>query len=251
MLVSEIGKKLRETRENKEISLEKAEENTKIRQFYLESLENDEFENLPGKVYALGFLRRYADYLELPHQQFVDELKRRMSWGDYEAEEEIKISQSKQILHKSKKPNKKRYLLLIAGLLIMGLIVFVFFPADFDRDLGYYDNNNDLIENDYINDDDEDDVNDVNDDEEVYFDPDIVHLQMIVYRNSCWMSVEVDGEEVFKDTLYEGEEIEFEGEEEITVLIGNVGAVRVLVNGEERELVGDLYDVKTVTFTAD
>lgn len=253
MQVSEIGKKLREARENKSVSLEEAEEKTKIRQFYLESLENDEFDNLPGKVYALGFLKKYAEYLGLPSQEFAEEFKHKVSWNDYEDEEEIKITQSKQILHESRKPNKKKYLLLIAGIVLVGLLLFAFFPADFDRDLGYFENDNDLIENNYIDDNNEEDIDVVNEDEDedIYADFEGINLQLIVYRDSCWLSIEVDGEEVFRDTLYEGDEVEFEGEEEITALIGNVGAVRVLVNGEERELAGGLHDVETVTFTAD
>jgi hypothetical protein len=44
---------------------------------YLNALEEERFELLPGSVYAKGFLRTYADYLGLDGQVFVDEYNAR------------------------------------------------------------------------------------------------------------------------------------------------------------------------------
>jgi cytoskeletal protein RodZ len=62
---SSLGEWLRERREELDISLEQAEEETRIRARYLEALEAEEFEELPGPVVGRGFLRNYAVYLEL------------------------------------------------------------------------------------------------------------------------------------------------------------------------------------------
>lgn len=45
---------------------------------YLQALEEERFELLPGDVYAKGFLRAYADYLGLDSQLFVDEYSARV-----------------------------------------------------------------------------------------------------------------------------------------------------------------------------
>ncbi len=60
-----VGQILRQAREARGISLAEAEEATKVRQKFLEALEQDDFQRLPGEVYRRGFLKSYAIYLGL------------------------------------------------------------------------------------------------------------------------------------------------------------------------------------------
>jgi cytoskeletal protein RodZ len=69
---SPLGEWLRQHREELDISLEQAEEETRIRARYLEALEAEEFDKLPGPVVGRGFLRNYAVYLELDPQEAAD-----------------------------------------------------------------------------------------------------------------------------------------------------------------------------------
>jgi Helix-turn-helix domain/RodZ C-terminal domain len=71
--VLEIGSSLREARVRRGVELGQVEADTHIRTKYLGALENDRFELLPGEAYVRGFLRTYADYLELDADLFVDE----------------------------------------------------------------------------------------------------------------------------------------------------------------------------------
>lgn len=63
--MSELGRLLREAREAKKLSLADVESVTRIRQKYLEALENGEFASLPQGAVARGLLRIYATYLGL------------------------------------------------------------------------------------------------------------------------------------------------------------------------------------------
>lgn len=56
----EIGKKLKETREENNISLETLQETTKIQKRYLLAIEQGNFHLLPGKFYARAFIKEYA-----------------------------------------------------------------------------------------------------------------------------------------------------------------------------------------------
>ena len=47
----------------------------KIRKDHLEALEEDRMEALPGRTYAVGFVRSYADYLGLDAVQCVERFK--------------------------------------------------------------------------------------------------------------------------------------------------------------------------------
>jgi cytoskeleton protein RodZ len=62
---SEIGSALREARERSGQSLDDASRNLRIRMAYLAALENGDFKSLPGMTYAVGYVRTYAQYLEL------------------------------------------------------------------------------------------------------------------------------------------------------------------------------------------
>lgn len=73
--MEEIGARLRAAREGKGISLEVAEEETRIRRKYIEALEEGEVAELPGEVYLKGFLRSYGNYLDLDGAALVEEYK--------------------------------------------------------------------------------------------------------------------------------------------------------------------------------
>src|SRR5512132_758530 len=78
----EFGNSLREARVRRGIELAQVAAETQIRTRYLQALEDQRFELLPGSVYAKGFLRAYADYLGLESQLFVDEYNARFSADD-------------------------------------------------------------------------------------------------------------------------------------------------------------------------
>jgi Helix-turn-helix domain len=73
----ELGCSLRETRVRRGVELAQVAAETRIRMRYLQALEEERFELLPGSVYAKGFLRTYADYLGLDSQIFLDEYNAR------------------------------------------------------------------------------------------------------------------------------------------------------------------------------
>lgn len=74
-----LGKWLREAREERGISLQDVEEVTRIRARYLEALEIGDFEALPGgEAQVRGFLRRYASFLKLSPEEAVARYNRQV-----------------------------------------------------------------------------------------------------------------------------------------------------------------------------
>jgi transcriptional regulator with XRE-family HTH domain len=69
--VLRLGEILRQQRERKGITLEQAAEDTRIRERFLAALESGDHQALPGAVYTKGFLRNYADYLDLDSTDLV------------------------------------------------------------------------------------------------------------------------------------------------------------------------------------
>lgn len=60
-----IGRTLKRTREERNLSLDEAARATKIRKEFLLAIEDDKLDALPGPVFARGFVRSYAEYLSL------------------------------------------------------------------------------------------------------------------------------------------------------------------------------------------
>ncbi len=71
-----LGAYLRKTRIDKNITLEEASFNTKVRIQYLKSLEEDEINALPSKVQGKGYLRLYAEYLGIDEKLILS------AWAD-------------------------------------------------------------------------------------------------------------------------------------------------------------------------
>jgi cytoskeleton protein RodZ len=66
-----LGEQLRAQRERKGITLEQAAADTRIREKFLTALEGGDYPALPGAVYTRGFLRNYAEYLDLETDDLV------------------------------------------------------------------------------------------------------------------------------------------------------------------------------------
>ncbi len=60
-----VGAMLREQRERSGESLEEASQRLRIRFPHLQAIEQGRFDDLPGRIYAIGFVRTYAEYLGL------------------------------------------------------------------------------------------------------------------------------------------------------------------------------------------
>jgi len=75
--VFEIGNTLREARVRRNLTLQQVEEDTKIRVKYVQAMENEDFDVMPGATYVKGFLRTYSEYLALDPEVMLDEYRSR------------------------------------------------------------------------------------------------------------------------------------------------------------------------------
>lgn len=71
--MSGIGEKLRKAREAKGLSISDIEKTTKIQSRYLEAIENNEFDKLPGDFYVRAFIRQYAQIVGLDGKELLNE----------------------------------------------------------------------------------------------------------------------------------------------------------------------------------
>src|SRR3954471_20196600 len=74
-----VGRDLRAARLRRGDEIAQVSRALKIRKDHLEALEEDRLEDLPGKTYAIGFVRSYARHLGLDTDQYVERFKQEIS----------------------------------------------------------------------------------------------------------------------------------------------------------------------------
>lgn len=79
-----IGPTLREARTRRKLDLSEVEAAIKIRVRYLQAMENDEWDALPGGAYTRGFIRTYAAYLGLDGERLAEDYRRATGTPDGE-----------------------------------------------------------------------------------------------------------------------------------------------------------------------
>lgn len=78
----EIGNTLREARLRRGLDILDCEAETKIRAKYLRAMEDEQFDLMPSPTYVRGFLRTYAEFLDLDGRLVLDEYESR--FGTYQ-----------------------------------------------------------------------------------------------------------------------------------------------------------------------
>ena len=86
-----VGPFLRRVREGKEMPLRSISEHTRIRTYYLESIESGDFDRLPAGPVGLGFVRAFADTVGVDCKAIVESYKREtrgvLQPGEHELEQ--------------------------------------------------------------------------------------------------------------------------------------------------------------------
>lgn len=73
--LTELGKRLREAREAKELSLDELQQLTKIQKRYLQGIEEGNYSAIPGPFYVRAFIKQYAESVGLKPEILFEEYK--------------------------------------------------------------------------------------------------------------------------------------------------------------------------------
>ncbi|MBO8137024.1 MAG: helix-turn-helix domain-containing protein [Desulfotomaculum sp.] len=249
----EIGETLKKARMAKGYTYQEIEEATKIRSRYLEAMEEENFNLLPGRVYVLAFLRNYAKYLGLDDEELVSQYK--VQYGEKEVIKELPGSKNveKEV---NGKPRYKNYLL---ALLVVGIMIAVFavFNGKFNGkgDIGRPDSVQEpgVVEN--IKDNQQkppaghNNENGISSPVPGEVENNNVELVLNIVDDKCWMKVDVDGKTKFTGVAKAGESKKFVGQESVYVKLGNAGVVEVLYNGKNMGTLAGRGEVAEKVFT--
>lgn len=238
-----VGQRLQEERLRQGFSLEEIEEETKIRKYYLQALEEENYQVLPPRVYATGFVKRYAKFLGLNEAELSNEFKQQ-AYSDWEEPEAAQVSEPLTPINKVVLPWGN----------IMAAIVFLVIAIWIGNYVVGY-----LSERGAENGTPQpgiqqpaDQTPDPDKDQEDTPPPSQTLTAVLELKTTqpCWLSVIVDGQPQFSGTLPAGEERSFEGKELIYIKAGNAGGLEITFNGEKQEPLGAPGEVKEREFPA-
>ena len=78
-----VGQRLREERIRKGLTIEEVSKGTKIRPSFLTSIEKGEYQKLPSSAYAHGFVRNYAEFLNLSKKEMLALFRREFDENEF------------------------------------------------------------------------------------------------------------------------------------------------------------------------
>ncbi len=267
-----VGEVLRAERDRRQLTIHDIEEATSIRALYIESIENGNYEKLPGDVYTKGFIKNYATFLNLDAEslvkQFVEERtpaptaeeiiagEKDSSNKKVEKPQEVpteKIDPPKLRRRRSHSDSDSVSSKLVAAVVLIAAIAggaWYFFTSS-DGEIA--DNNaKPKIEQPAV--------------EEGILPPGQtieeqkpnavaaapnnqsgVNIQA-KFSGDCWTEVTVDGVVVYEDVASAGQTLSWTGKNDVTVRVGNAGAVDLTENGRHVGALGAIGEVTERTF---
>ena len=236
-----VGAILKEARLAKGISLADAEKGTSIRSRYLPAVENDEYDKTPGEVFLKGIIRNYGNFLGLNGPELVNEYKASAAGMAAEAvrsqgiREVDKVRLNIQLKDKRdigsgtgrfempKLPMKQ----CLAGLAAVAVLAAGYFaiPAT----INYFKN---------MPKEEAKQTEPVKPAATVAVALDKVTVDLEA-EGDCWLEASADGKELFAGILHAKESKHFEAKDKLIVKYGNIGVVRIKVNGQPVDLKGE------------
>ncbi|MCA1203724.1 RodZ domain-containing protein [Priestia flexa] len=130
LILTELGQRLRQERENKGMSLEDLQKNTKIQKRYLIGIEEGNYDVMPGKFYVRAFIKQYCEAVGLNPDDIFDQYKTDIptTQTDDIPQPLSRVRSRKEIPQNTKASKAADYLptiLVVAGVLVVGIIIWV------------------------------------------------------------------------------------------------------------------------------
>ncbi|MGB9791499.1 MAG: helix-turn-helix domain-containing protein [Thermacetogeniaceae bacterium] len=231
-----IGNILRETREKKGLSLADVENETKIRTKYLAALEAENFAEIPGEAYVIGFLRNYARFLGLDADQLVNRYKSQIKSCNNveenlsplyaESSQPSKTKVKKEILPRLLE-KKKEIVIGIAIILLLIVIVAATVAGSMLPQKDAHPHSQQPIAHNTTP-----AHNNATTEKTKTDSPQNITIELVA-TDRCWVRVVTDGNEVFSGMLYPGMNKKFQAKNIIVLRLGNAGGVEVIYNGKK------------------
>ena len=270
-VISLIGEILRKERENQRMTIQDIEDGTSIRAAYIEAIESGDYDKMPGRVYAKGFVKNYANFLNLNGDEIVKQFMAEVSPPAPVVEQAQNVTAEEPKGKSTFSVSGKRIAIseegfnignllsgnnLVAAIVAVVLIVggIFYYTKDSGTEIAKVDTQPVT--------------------QEVQTQPaaqpqtapqpqqpigsqasaavppqvDGVNVQA-TFSGDCWILVTTDGNVIYEGVITAGQVMDWKGNENVNVRLGNAGAVDFVMNGQNFGKLGGEGDVVDKTFT--
>lgn len=248
-----VGQLLREARLAKGLSLYAVEAATHIHAKSLEYLENDQFDKTPGEFFVKGALRSYGNFLGLNGPELVDMYKASVAGKALHEVEAHGIREAKNVTMNIQLKDKrdigsgsdsfdikeklgdvklpwKQIAMGVAGLAVLGGLYFAV-PAviKWSSNISFTSSTVDKPATKPAT---------ISDKKEAKPVADKLVLELEA-TDKCWLEVYGDGNKLAETMLNPGDKKTYEAKDKFEVKYGNVGAVKITLNGRAQNTEGE------------
>lgn len=260
-----IGEILRKEREQQKLTIQDVEQATSIRALYIEALEQGEYDKLPGEVYAKGFIKNYANFLNLNGDDMVKKFIMEISPATVAPEENIPAEKTEtqpaaaetSTITKTRSQrraesaasnedddSRKKYLVaaVAAVILLIGGLVFGLRGSGDDNSVVKTDETQ-AVENPQV-------AQVTPETPPPAVTPPINGVSVqATFSDDCWTQVVIDGALIYEGMINAGQVFDWAGTQSVYVVLGNAGAVNFVMNGQDIGAIGANGAVVERTFT--
>lgn len=247
----EIGSKLRRFREKNSICLEKVAVVTMIRINLLKAIEEGDMVKLPEPVYIQGLIKRYADTMGLNGEQLANLFPT----------QKTQEARKKFPLHFSI-PDLRAHHLYVLYIFVIVLSV---------SSLHHLMIGSNLLGSNNVSKQDNQTKNQDNlvaqassgntENQQKPLDKTTTAksekqnnkksvVVSVIFKEDCWVSIEIDGKLEFEDTLPKGTKKTWEAKEKLVFFAGNAGGILIPLSDGKTIQLGKPGEIKEVVFTA-
>ena len=254
-----IGDLLRRERERQNLSIKDIEKATSIRALYIDAIEKGEYKTLPGEVYAKGFVRNYANYLELNANEIVNAFNEEMhpqeelqeSAGSSSAEEARqeqsaernreeyrgpKITSLESYPMEKKSHGIRNALMVATAVFVVAFAALIAFGGDEEPSAPAPRAKTQTQQGQKQT--------------EAAPKPAADGVEVkLSFTDRCWTEVIVDGKTEFEGTAEKGKVLTLKGKDKVRITAGNAGALNYSLNGKDMGAIGQKGEVVEKTFT--
>jgi len=245
-----VGELLRDEREKKGLSIKEIENAISIRSFYINAIEEGNYNLTPGEVYLKGFIRNYANYLGLNGQEMVNlyrQSQKPIPQVTIPVAPDIVETPSKKVesptrTKNNNKSNKWVMISLISVCVAGSAWWLLASPKPATEPQANQQSQlpatpNQPLPSQSI----------------VPAVPPVMTKPVVItakFTEQCWTSVTADGKNIYEGTPQNGESITWEAQKNIAITAGNAGGIDIIFNGQSVGKLGAKGEVVAKNFVA-
>lgn len=237
-----VGQILRAERERQTLTIKDVEHATSIRALYISSIEEDNYQVIPGEVYLKGFIRNYANYLGLDSTELVNMYRESQASVTPSVEVQTPPADSSHISHMN--PVALLSPKLVATAIVVVAAIGIGFWAYGGPSKSSIPMENKASQS-------------VDQAQPLAQAPAIpeepantkpVYVQ-VKFSEECWTLATADGKQIYEGIPKINEAFTWEAQNTLVIRAGNAGAIDVTFNGQPQGKLGTKGEVVSKTFT--